>query len=74
MTRPRRPWLKPHLHMVRGLWCVCYRDPNGVVVPARGLPYKTVHSRKATEAQVWAANRNARVVAAGGPWNCRCLP
>ena len=74
MVRPRRPWLKPHLVLVRGLWCVYWRDGLGQIQPRYAISFMTKNSKAAKACFKWAAARNAGVIASRGPWNCRCLP
>ena len=62
-TNPGRGRLKPHLRMVRRLWVVAYRDRDGTIFSEYIVSPPTTNSRKAVEAKVWCASRNARIVA-----------
>lgn len=66
--------LKPHIRKVRtGIWVRVFRDQAGQRFSTQDVTWMTANSVDAREASIWCTNRNARIVASRGFWNCRSV-
>ena len=67
--------LKPHIrkHKPGSVWRVLFRDSTGAEFGQLEVTFMTQMSQNAILAKAWAAQRNARIVASRGPWNCKSV-